>query len=84
MAGFCEWLQFLYLLSLKFRLIQDYWVWYRIRLDGNKGDCWAFLEVCALLSAILIFKVAFHGLGKNFNQKRKFFIDWFVPAKQTK
>ena len=36
------------------RLIQSYEDWYWISLDWIKTDCWAFADVCALLSAILV------------------------------
>ena len=33
----------------------SHWVWYCIKLERIKGDCWALVEVCALLGAVLVY-----------------------------
>lgn len=34
--------------------LQGFQIWYWIRLDWVKGNCWAVAEVCTLLSAVLV------------------------------
>ena len=39
-------------------MIQSYWVWYWIRLDWIKEDCWASAEVGPLLIVILVLNLS--------------------------